>query len=264
MSMAWSFSRVQKFLLCPRAGQKEYIEGLPTVETEALRKGKEYHEELERCITGGDRKAPSVSFAMRASGLRMPKSKVHRKASLADGTEHPYTVERTDDGLWLVGVEVKVGITRQGRVVGFDSEECWYRGVIDLVKAKVESQLWPWRSAKQLEIYDWKTGSSSGNKKQLESYAVLLHLLYGVPKIVGHFVYVTQERKSKAIEFNLEECWNGLVADIQQAEAIVESGSFPATPNWTCERFCSFKSDCPAKVQRISIQGFSELGGVRT
>ena len=86
----------------------------------------------------------------------------------------------------IIACEQKLGITAEGRTVGFFDSGVWFRGKADLAITKDTTAY----------INDWKTGSSKFEDPfELETNAMLLHARYPhLKKICGTYTWLRENR----------------------------------------------------------------------
>ena len=257
--MIFSFSRLKTFGQCPAFFRAKYLEGKMEKVSPAAERGKRVHAGVERILGGG---APEEHIGKQAesvldfAGIRLPGvPRAGRRVRRAGGVEHS-TVKA---GNVLMAVEQKIAIDAAGAVVPFEDETAAvFRGVVDCVVARSSS----WASASELEVYDWKTGTSSGDARQMEAYLLLVYLFYGVRNVSGYFGYLDQTRLSKPYKVpRYLDVLHRILADIARAEAERE---WSPNPGFYC-RWCPELETCPATRKQekpAPMGGLEEMKGL--
>ncbi|PNE19880.1 hypothetical protein V511_12195 [Mesotoga sp. Brook.08.YT.4.2.5.1] len=146
-----SGSRIDTYLRCPRRFYIDRVLGEKAPETPAMILGKAVHEALEIWVKTGDNE------------------KALEKIDFIDDYETAF--RRFTSGKSLLkgfnprALELKFGLTKELNPTGFDSEDCFFRGIIDLV-CKNDSGF---------EVYDYKSGWSRPDPRQIFAYSMALN-----------------------------------------------------------------------------------------
>lgn len=157
---------------------------IPYVETAAMREGNEGHNAFELRV-GGRKPLPA--------GMQQWEP----FAASLDGTG--------------AKVELKLGITKEGKPTGFFDNDVWGRGKADVVVIKNDSAM----------LFDWKFGSSRyESASELAIHAMMLKAANPyLVKINGAYVYVKEGKVSQPYDLtDFNSTWartNNLVEEIQ-------------------------------------------------
>jgi len=148
--------------------------------------------------------------------------------------------------------EAKMGLHKVGNSLefcDFDSEDCYFRGIADLivVKYKKTQEIPPTVEIESIEIIDWKTGKSSGDNKQLKCYTLMVYKMLGVSDIISKFVYLDKEKESKEYIFTVDDIKAWEEELIKTVESIRIEENYEPCVGWYCS-FCPCKDSCDAKL----------------
>lgn len=111
-------------------------------------------------------------------------------------------------------------------------EDCIILGYCDYATLKDDT----------LNIVDWKTGKSAGNKKQIYLYALYFNKLLSPKKMIGHFVYVDIDKVTK-VPLNsiiLSEAQDNI---LEEYDRINSDSKFVRNQGYKC-RECIYSSSC--------------------
>ena len=229
MIRAESFSSIQTFLRCPKAYENRYILKMKQEPSFAMKRGSDIHEEIS-----SNKEETEQALYAKKFYKRTDKNEYVNLANPGECVQNLFEchfgIKRKED--------------KEFEFCKFDDESCFFRGVADLVtlyyKKTIEN---PIIEVEKIKIIDWKTGKSSGDRKQLLSYALCLYYMLDVEKIEAQFVYLDQERESKKYFFNKEDI-ESIEKEIKRdIEIIQNTSSFEARENWTCNG-CNHKKNC--------------------
>lgn len=149
-----SYSRINTFLRCPRKFYLKYIDGLEEPSTPAMEIGKIVHESLDALIkNGGD--------MLKA----LEKLDTLPKQDYTTARKRFKIGVKMLQGLPVAASELKFGFDIKFNKVDFDSPNCFFRGVIDLVIKNGDGSY---------SVRDWKTGWSDPDPRQVFIYALPL------------------------------------------------------------------------------------------
>ena len=132
-------------------------------------------------------------------------------------------------------VEQKLGISAEGKCVGYWDGSCWFRGKADLAIIRGETAY----------INDWKTGKSSYEDPfELETNAVLIHAKYPqLKKIVGSYTWLRENRVSQMYDLSdTRSTWNEICRLMGEIIALKKTGQFEKKKSGLCG-WCSV-DDC--------------------
>ena len=228
-----SYSRLDTFLRCPRKFYLRYIEGLKDKATPAMEIGKCVHEALDTLIkTGGD----MLQALEKINTLSQQDYTTARKRFK--------TGVRTLQGLRVAASELRFGFDSKFNKVDFDSPDCFFRGVIDLVINNGDGSY---------SVRDWKTGWSDPDPRQV--------LIYSLPLIrngirvndAGFFLLATGGMYSYPIDdlevnsaFNfISKTWQLIKDRLEEAESnnVDPLETFQPNVSSGCS-YCSFRERC--------------------
>ncbi len=146
-----SWSRIDTFLRCPRRFYIERVLGEKQPETPAMLLGKAVHEALETWVRTGDNEKALEKIDM-IEDYDTARMRYYSGRSLLKGF-----IPRA--------IELKFGLTYNLKPTDFFADDCFFRGVVDLVT----------KTDYGLEIYDYKSGWSKPDPRQIFAYAMALH-----------------------------------------------------------------------------------------
>ena len=132
-------------------------------------------------------------------------------------------------------VEQKLGISAEGKCVGYWDGSVWFRGKADLAIIRGETAY----------INDWKTGKSSYEDPfELETNAVLIHAKYPqLKKIIGSYTWLKENRVSQMYDLSdTRSTWNEICRLMGEIIALKKTGQFSKTKSGLCG-WCSV-DDC--------------------
>lgn len=145
----WSYSSQDGYNTCPRQFYEVRIaKSVKQEPSEAMLWGNEVHKALE----------------MRAKeGTRIPKSMRHFEL----------LTDKIINAPGKTYAEYKLACTKKLKPASFWDEDCWARGVGDLIKIR--------ENGTHAAAFDWKTGKRKPNSKQLSLFALLV--MANFPKV---------------------------------------------------------------------------------
>jgi hypothetical protein len=156
-----TYTLYNNFENCPFKAYNIYVlKNVPRVETPEMKWGNDVHSGLEHRIKDGTPLPETMQAAEPIAAT------LHR---LKD--RHP------------VYVEQKLGLTVDGKPTDFWSDNCWFRGKIDVVVHSVElAAAW---------VLDWKTGNQREEPFELETGALLVKSHHpDIENIVGEYFWL--------------------------------------------------------------------------
>lgn len=238
-----SYSRINTFLKCPRKFYLRYIEGLEEPPTPAMQIGKSVHEALDTLIKN------------RGDMLKaLEKLDTLPKQDYTTAKRRFNTGVRMLQGLPVAASELLFGFDNKFNKVDFDSPNCFFRGVIDLVIRNGDGSY---------SVRDWKTGWSEPDPRQVFIYSLPLiraglnvndagfFLLatggvypYAITDIEVDSAFNFITRKWQLIKERLEEAEYESVDPIEKFQPDVSGG---------CS-YCSFHERCKLP----SVQGIED------
>lgn len=138
----WSVSRLNVYERCPHQAKLAFIDKLPQPTSEAMARGIDAHEKLERYIRG--------------EGTALPVGN-HDNSAEAMNIRYPDLDKFRD--LYPTGyihVEEEWGFRRDWTPCEYHAPDVWARIKLDVLHRDVEN--------KRFHIVDWKTGRKKGNE----------------------------------------------------------------------------------------------------
>ncbi|HRV03201.1 MAG TPA: PD-(D/E)XK nuclease family protein [Mesotoga sp.] len=238
-----SYSRINTFLKCPRKFYLRYIEGLEEPPTPAMQIGKSVHEALDTLIKN---RGDMLKALEKLDTLPKQDYTIARKRFK--------TGVKMLQGLPVAASELKFGFDNKFNKVDFDSPNCFFRGVIDLVIRNGDGSY---------SVRDWKTGWSEPDPRQVFIYSLPLiraglnvndagfFLLatggvypYAITDIEVDSAFNFITRKWQLIKERLEEAEYESVDPIEKFQPDVSGG---------CS-YCSFHERCKLP----SVQGIED------
>lgn len=228
-----SYSRLNLFLQCPRKFYLRYIEGLEEPPTPAMQIGKSVHDALDTLIkTRGD--------MLKA----LEKLDTLPKQDYTTAKRRFNTGVRMLQGLPVAASELKFGMDNKFNKVDFESSDCFFRGVIDIVISNGDGSY---------SVRDWKTGWSDPDPRQVITYS--LPLIRGGLKVndAGFFLLATGGMYSYAIDdlevshaLNfIKKTWQSIKDRFEEAErdGVDPIEKFQPNVSGGCS-YCSFHERC--------------------
>ena len=257
--MTYSFSGINSFLRCPKQYFYRYIQKL-RIETKspALIHGKNIHEQIHK----KDYTTKDARFA-----------KQFKKAARLQNTLAGFPIYQDQDKVFIEFSEEKFGLTPEWKASEFDDKSALFRGIIDYARLLLDKENLKegdtiFDGIMEIELFDWKTGNSRANPRQLESYALYFQSAFGVNKIKCTEVYLTKKetRSWEAGEKELEDTKTWILAGI---EKINQEKTWEVKPCGLCD-YCDYKEFCEderetkekeTKEKLTSLESLSSLRG---
>ena len=204
-----TFTILNTYRNCPHQMFRRYVlKDQPYVETPEMKWGNEVHSAFEyRC----------------GSGKPLPQNMMQWEQ-----------FAKPFDGQMPL-VEQKLGISAEGRTIGYWDSGVWFRGKADLAIVKNDTAY----------LADWKTGKSSYEDPfELETNAVLLHAKRPhLKKIVGVYVWLKENRVSQLYDLSdTRRTWNEICRLMAEILERRKSGEFEKKKSGLCG-YCSVE-DC--------------------
>ena len=212
MSIApWSFSKIKSFEQCPKKFYhlkvaKDYKEP----ETEAMLYGTAVHLAAEEYVRDGKPLPPEYMY------IKAPIDALCAKQG-----------EKI--------CELEMGLTADLEPCGFFDDDCWYRGIADLVIVDRENKL-AW-------VIDYKTGKNTryADKGQLELMALCVFKHFPeVETVRGGLLFVVCNELIKDT-YDLSsagEMWQKWIADYNRMEIVYKNDVWNAHQSGLCKRHC--------------------------
>jgi hypothetical protein len=212
----WSYSVLKTYETCPYKAYRQYVlKDIKFDRTEATEKGDRAHKAVEERLA--------------------------KRVPLPEEAKHYETFALAFDPL-PKSVELKLGITREGKGCDFFSDNVWGRGKVDVVVF--------FNSHMSAGIYDWKTGKVREDATQLELEALLLRAKWPTLKrIYGSFIWLAAGSLGRRHELSdTSRTWVRVQHDYSAMEESLRLDHWPATQNPLCP-WCSVL-DCKYNPKR--------------
>lgn len=207
--VVWSYSFLHAFDdVCAYQAYRTYIKrDIPYVETVARAKGNRVHKAMDQ----------------RIKGQALPDDcREYEKFAVPFDGKNPVS-------------EQKLGVTAQGKPVGFFDNAAWGRGTLDVTLINHQTAY----------IADWKTGRSDYEKPfELQVHAVLLHAKHPHLKTIkGQFIYLGENRTSVVYDLSdTRHTWKVIGDIMSNVERNLQTQKFEKRQGPLC-KYCSVK-DC--------------------
>lgn len=204
-----TYSMLNAYKNCPHQMFRRYVKkDQPFVETPEMKWGNDVHSAFEYRVGGGK--------------------------PLPQSMEQWEVFAKPFDGQKAV-VEQKLGISANGRCVGFWDASVWFRGKADLAIVRGDTAY----------LADWKTGKSSYEDPfELETNAVLLHAKNPqLKRITGSYVWLKENRVSEMYDLSdTIKTWREICRLMAEILERKKTGEFEKTKSGLCG-WCSVE-DC--------------------
>jgi len=205
----WSYSMLRDEGNCPHLAYRRFIKkDLPKPKSKALQHGIDVHEALEKRIRDNE-------------PLATEHAKYEPWAMCFDKR--------------VCAVEMKLGVTREGRPCDFFAEDVFGRGKVDVVYSP---------AAKRLHVYDWKTGNVREDPHELEIQALLLQARFpDVTDLRGWYVWLKEDRLGEEHDLsNTPRTWRNVLETVFTMESRTSDTDWVKKPGPLCA-WCEVK-DC--------------------
>lgn len=213
MTIAWSYSSLQKFLSCPKRYFEERVaKSVKQVPSEQILWGERVHKALEVAVL--TKSAPEGEFKIYES--------VVQQLLQIPGAFH---------------AEQKLAITSSFKPTQWFAPDVWCRAVLDAV----------WVEKEVAKIVDYKTGKRKLDSKQLKLFALMLfHHHPEVDRINTAFLWLKEgEPKKPDIEkFKRKDVpilWQDILPDVRRLEYAHKTQTWIPKPGPLCN-YCPVKT----------------------
>jgi CRISPR/Cas system-associated exonuclease Cas4 (RecB family) len=209
----WSFSSLNTYVTCPRQYYLTYVKKtIPYQETEATKWGTEVHQALENYAKDGAPLAPQY-------------------------VEYQPYVDKVKSLPGELFTERQFALTRNMEPCGFDSEEAWCRGIIDLGVI----------AAPKAIVADYKTGRIRHDSLQLMLFAAFV--MHHWPDVdFVRTVYLWLKYKQTTVKSytreDLPEIWGEFMPIVQKLESSYERDKWVPKPSGLCRGWCGAGPEC--------------------
>lgn len=213
--IAWSHSRVNSYLTCPRKMYEESIaKNYPFQKSEASEWGNKVHKALElRLSMGAQLPANMAQYESRAASFenlaKQMGANIHTELALAVNQ----ALKPCD---WK------------------DWDNCWGRCALDL------ALIHPTKP--EAVAADWKTGRKKSDDKQLALQAAMLFRHYPhVMKVSSTFVWLKEGGQMEPLVFLREQeprLWKQYLPIVRDMTDAATFGKWPAKPSGLCKQYC--------------------------
>ena len=196
----YTFTNVNTYDICPRQMYARYVaKSVPFKSTPEMEFGNKVHTAFELRVGGG-------------------------KPLPADMNQwEPFCAPL--DGL-MPRVEVKMGITRDGRPTGFYDNDVFFRGKADVIVIQATAAFLP----------DWKTGKCREEPFELETNAMLTHVANPyLTSMTGAYVWLKENRMGMPHNLsNTSGTWTYLNRKIAAIENSMQTNDWPEKKTPLC------------------------------
>lgn len=222
--IAWSHSRNQTFLQCPKKFfHLNVAKDVPFEESEAMEWGKKVHKALERRLEVGAELPSNMKQYEPAAVLA---EKIHAKMGGDLLTEQQ------------MAVDAKL------KPCNWFGAQTWGRCITDLLIVN--------EKAGNAVALDWKTGKKKDDDRQLAMQAAFVFRHYpGVTKVKSGFVWLKEGNSVTSATFSRDNeklIWRGILPVVREMTDAVNLGDWPAKPSGLCG-WCPVR-DCKHWRQR--------------
>ena len=203
---------------CPKQFYEIRVrKSIPFIETDAIKYGKALHSAAEFYI----------------------------KANMALPAEFAFMQSYLDKFIALPGkkyVELQMGMVIKDRAFvhcDYWDSNCWYRGVSDFISVDHDNE--------KAYLVDFKTSKSAqfADLKQMALLAALIFLHFPKVKTVKSMLLFVKAGSVVKSEYTFDDRFKvfaHLNSDLKRLKAAFDSGTFNASPNNFCRRFCAVTS----------------------
>lgn len=265
MTFHYSYSKIVLFERCKRAYKLKYIDKVEEkTESEAMLRGRKIHEDIEKGIETTE---TSAIFQLTGVSKETEKPAIQSRQGYKGGLVRSL-VYRKEENFFLEQKEVEFAFGSDFNLVPWESDRDWFHGVVDCVKCYVSSDSTTpvflqsfKRGIEKIEVFDWKTGKSKGDRFQMEIYLLYVSLKFPeIKDVSGYFVYSDEVKKSRPILLpDPELVKTKLRIKIKKIE---ENKEWGCSPNFFC-KFCGYREDCEGvrneKMEMKKIESLEEL-----
>ena len=203
MNNAWSFSKLKAYQTCPR----QYLE---------IKVLKHFQETVHPTTAWGTRGHEALEFRIR-DGMPLP-------------DEFAYLEPLAQTTIAIPGdthCELELACTRDRSPTGFNDEDAWSRGIIDVFKFQDDKAV----------AVDWKFGKVKPTS-QLKLNALLIFANYPTVQVVKtRFLWIAAREKTDGTYHRRDEdsLWEEFERDSDQLIKAHEEGLFPAKSSGLCK-----------------------------
>lgn len=229
-TIAWSWTRLDKFEQCPRNFQGSYITKefpKPDFDAPHFKKGKAIHKVLEEYMRDG----VVIPYPIKYKG-----ETYHVKLDFL----MPLLNAMHEGDLKLV--EESVCFNEKLEKVDWFNKKAWCRVIFDCVVIIGDFAL----------VIDWKSGKVKKHSDQLKLFATAIMQLYpNVNRVLTAYVWCEhQYDKPTWAEYtrvNLDNMWNEFGDRAELIQMANESGNWPAKKNMFCKWCDALPNQCEFK-----------------
>lgn len=211
MSFTWSFSSLKDYINCPRQYHEvKVLQNFTKAPTEQMLYGSEVHKALEDYV--GENKPLAKNYERFQPVLD----------ALVEipGDKYP---------------EYKMALDREKQPCGFDSEERWVRGIVDLLIVDGDYAF----------IVDYKTGSNKyPDPKQLKLMALMTFAHFPQVQNIKAGLLFVMHNSFTAEEYSrddIDKLWGIFQMDLKRLEMSYETNAWMPNPTPLCG-WCPVKS----------------------
>ncbi len=244
--MTHSHSRLQVFSSCPLAYKLQYVDKMPTEDSDAMEIGAAAHEFFDQWVKQWQdpmKVQDEIDFTLLASKCFQKESR--NQSNFKDYLEICKTFAKEykpDPKYPIVMAERQVAFDRKWKECSWMSPDVMFRAKIDRIEAPAEGV-----EVKKIRVTDYKTGfAGSMDSFQLDVYALVASLIYpGLEQVEIQFYYTRSGFK----QVKLLEVKDLDITKVQ-LEALMEriegESKWKAKPGQRCLN-CSVAAHCTQK-----------------
>lgn len=213
-TIAWSHSRIDAYLTCPRRMYEVTIsKSFQDSFGPEADWGKKVHKALERRLTlGAELPANMVQYEKQAVMV----DEMHKKLG----------------GQLLC--EQQMAVTQTLKPCSWFGKETWARCITDVTLVNTERG--------SAVAIDWKTGKKKDDDRQLALQAAFIFRHYPtVERVTSAFCWLKEGGTMTHVAFsrsNETRLWKQYLPVVRQLTDAAESGHWPAKPSGLCARYC--------------------------
>lgn len=130
--------------------------------------------------------------------------------------------------------EYKIAVTKELTPTDWDAEDCYARGIIDVLSFSQEDRV--------AYVRDWKTGRSDPFSTQLK-FSALMVLAHNpeLTKVFVQYDWLKEKHKTKATIHRdfLEADWKKFISRIDKLERALSENNWPEKPSGLCKKYCA-------------------------
>ena len=227
----WSFSGLQTYEKCPLAAKKQYLDKLPRRGSPQADRGNQVHQDIELFING-------------------------QQDELKEKINKTYINELTDFRTQFLAGDVFVeepwGYNADWQFCGFEHEDVWVRGLLDLghIVERIDDAI------TVLHGYDWKTGKRYPPKHLQQEQLYAVFAFAKIPTLVQFdfsFVYLDEQKPWDQIttkrSYTRERAKQLEESFTRRGLRMTMDTTFKPQPNVINCKYCDYNDSCEWAVK---------------